>query len=96
MRRLDLSLLLRRAPDTSRAASGRMNWESHTNRPAASTDPKSGPVMLDDARHRPAARRQFRCLGQLPRALDRLDVVHAAAIPIRAKSTATRCGEMVE
>jgi hypothetical protein len=32
----------------------------------------------------------------LPRALDRLDVVHAAAIPMRAKPAATRCREMVE
>jgi hypothetical protein len=29
-------------------------------------------------------------------ALDRLDVVHAAAIPLRAEPAATRCGEMVE
>jgi hypothetical protein len=33
---------------------------------------------------------------ELPRALDRLDVVHAAAIPLRAEPAATRCGEMVE
>ena len=33
---------------------------------------------------------------ELPRALDRLDVVHAATIPIRAEPAATRCGEMVE
>jgi ABC-type uncharacterized transport system substrate-binding protein len=32
----------------------------------------------------------------LLRALDRLDVVHAAAIPLRAEPAATRCGEMVE
>jgi hypothetical protein len=30
----------------------------------------------------------------LPPALDRLNVVHAAAIPVRAEPTATRCGEM--
>jgi hypothetical protein len=29
-------------------------------------------------------------------ALNRLDVVDAAAIPLRAESVATRCGEMVE
>jgi hypothetical protein len=33
---------------------------------------------------------------ELPRALNRLDVVHAAAIPLRAEPAATRCGEMVE
>ena len=33
---------------------------------------------------------------ELPRALDRLDVVHAATIPIRAEPAATRSGEMVE
>jgi len=33
---------------------------------------------------------------QLPRALDRVDVVHAAAVPLRAEPAATRCGEMVE
>jgi len=32
----------------------------------------------------------------LARALDRLDVVHAATIPLRAEPAATRCGEMVE
>ena len=32
----------------------------------------------------------------LARPLDRLDVVHAAAIPLRADPTAIRCGEMVE
>ena len=29
-------------------------------------------------------------------ALDRLDVVHAAAIPLRADPTVIRCGELVE
>jgi len=33
---------------------------------------------------------------RLPRALDRLDVVNAAAIPMGAEPVATRCGEMVE
>ena len=32
----------------------------------------------------------------LPRALDRLDVAHAAAIPMRAEPAAIRCGEAVE
>jgi hypothetical protein len=33
---------------------------------------------------------------KLLRALNRLDVVNAAAIPLRAEPAATRCGEMVE
>jgi len=33
---------------------------------------------------------------ELARALDWLDVVNAAAIPLRAEPAATRCGEMVE
>jgi len=32
----------------------------------------------------------------LPRALDWLDVMYPAAIPMRAEPAATRCGEMVE
>ena len=35
-------------------------------------------------------------IGLLPRALDRLDVVRPAPIPIRAEPAATRRGEMVE
>jgi hypothetical protein len=35
-------------------------------------------------------------LRRIASALDRLDVVHAAPIPMRAEPTATRCGEMVE
>ena len=35
-------------------------------------------------------------LIELPRALDWLDVMYPAAIPMRAEPAATRCGEMVE
>jgi hypothetical protein len=60
-------------------------------------------VLRADTASRAAARR-VAVLSQaglgshdlLPRALNRLDVVHAAAIPLRAEPTAIRCGEMVE
>src|SRR5215471_15474359 len=37
------------------------------------------------------AQPHFHDMAQLPRALDRLDVVNAAAIPMKAEPTATRC-----
>jgi hypothetical protein len=46
-----------------------------------------------------AKRLNARCcasIASIPRALDRLDVVNAAAIPLRADPTAIRCGEIVE
>jgi hypothetical protein len=43
-----------------------------------------------------AGARSRRCKDGRLAALNRLDVVNAAAIPLRAEPAATRCGEMVE
>jgi hypothetical protein len=57
-------------------------------------------VMLEGERPHPGLpHRHCRSLHDtawLPRALDRLDIVHPAAVPMRSEPWTVRCGEMVE
>src|SRR6516225_9025534 len=58
--------------------------------------PHRGGTDTTEVEHAPLGRSVGISSSELPRALDRLDVMHPAPVPIGAEPAATRCGEMVE
>src|SRR6516164_638467 len=101
---LDLSLAPIGKPTAARAKS-RMTSRLCPTRLMPSTGsigaiglggPHRGGTDTTEVEHGPLVRSVGLSSSELPRALDRLDVMHPAPVPIGAEPAATRCGEMVE